>query len=556
MASDPTDTTYPHLPPIPITPLPAAPTEAEYNNTAPMHNGSSMQSLLAAYQRASEYYLRSMRARLSSMEGENARQLLLVQEENSNADLERMVSEARADTDQTRNILTQMQVKSAKQAKVIESFALQLEEAHAAKEGLENENEKLVQSGEETRKLLKGELVCNDKLLADLEDVHGEKDRYLEKTLEQQGIIVNLQTLIDGPGKGNKVAENQISRLIAASLQSDALYRQDLAEQDKKIASLESALQAKDARLKSLTTRLRKLEGTIEVAVRIRPGADASDQSAGVPYEASPTGRTLPATGQAPKKEYSFDNALEAPGSPAIFLFYGRTGTGKSHTAAETTQAAVKYLFSTTCVPHIDVSLCEIYKDDAFDLLSNRAKLPIPKQSSTNIHLPALATHRTVTSPSTFLALHSSATTLRTTASTNCNPSSSRSHALLTLSIPNGGSSSGVVAGGAAEAETRNINESLSDLRTVMDNLASRKKTPPSGKRTLARCFVGAVTAATGGAGGAGVGGLGGEESGAASSSPRVMLFATVRLDGKEHVAGTRATLDYAVRAVEMKVNR
>ncbi|KAB5515356.1 P-loop containing nucleoside triphosphate hydrolase protein [Coniochaeta sp. 2T2.1] len=357
------------------------------------------------------------------------------------------------------------------------------------------ENEKLVKAGEETRKLLKAELECTEKHLSDLEAVRGEKDKYLEKTLEQQGIIVDLQTLIDGLGKVNQVAKDEISRLVAASLQSSALYGQHLAEHDKKIASLETALQAKDATVKSLTTRLRKLEGTIPVAVRIRPGADASHQSVGVPYEATSTGLTLPATGQAPKKEYAFDNvfppsttfasiftttvqpllgqALKTPGSPVIFLFYGRTGTGKSHMAAEITHAAVEYLFSTKSVPHIDVSLCEIYKDDAFDLLANRSQLPIPKRSSTNIHLSSLATHKTVTSPSSFSALYSAATTLRTTASTNCNPSSSRSHALLTLSLPDGGSSvtiidlagheqakqSGVAAGGAAEAETRNINE-------------------------------------------------------------------------------------------------
>ncbi|KAJ2778520.1 hypothetical protein H4R18_004546 [Coemansia javaensis] len=134
-------------------------------------------------------------------------------------------------------------------------------------------------------------------------------------------------------------------------------------------------------------------------------------------------------------------------GMSATVFCYGVTGAGKTHTIQGTEAdpgiipRALEQIFRHQARDAVDydirVSYFEIYKEAVFDLLKPReatAALPIREDASRRIFVAGLS-EKKVASYEQFAGLYQRACGNRRTASTKLNNHSSRSHAILTVSV-------------------------------------------------------------------------------------------------------------------------
>nr|CCC95070.1 putative MCAK-like kinesin [Trypanosoma congolense IL3000] len=128
-------------------------------------------------------------------------------------------------------------------------------------------------------------------------------------------------------------------------------------------------------------------------------------------------------------------------GGKAVVIAFGQTGSGKTHTLLGHGNKAVGLCAYTVreliaCEPDCElvVSFYETYGSRLFDLLNARAELKILQDDSDNVHIVGLS-ESVVTTEKQLCKLVSKGETLRSSGKTPANDASSRSHAVLRISI-------------------------------------------------------------------------------------------------------------------------
>jgi kinesin family protein C2/C3 len=195
---------------------------------------------------------------------------------------------------------------------------------------------------------------------------------------------------------------------------------------------------------------------------------------------------------------------------------YGQTGSGKTHTMAGTpldrgvNWRALDELFriskerSAVIRDAISLSILEVYNEDILDLLGRGGEKLEIRQGEFGNHVPGLTQCR-VNSLKDVEELFARAESNRSTATTNMNEHSSRSHMSLSISVVSENLATGVVsrgklnlvdlagserlnrsgAAGQALKEAQNINKSLSALGDVIAARASKAAHIPFRNSTL-----------------------------------------------------------------------
>ncbi|KIJ38885.1 hypothetical protein M422DRAFT_230962 [Sphaerobolus stellatus SS14] len=183
-------------------------------------------------------------------------------------------------------------------------------------------------------------------------------------------------------------------------------------------------------------------EGTISIS-NPRPGAtDRFKFSFTSCYDQSATQEEIFMRDVQPLIEHAFNGLV------CTVFAYGVTSSGKTHTIqGNVSEPGIiprvvkailerKHLMDQGSVS-IAVSYMEIYKDDVYDLLvarENAPKLPIREDMNGKIFVANLS-EKSIGSFQEFDRIYSHACKSRSTGSTNLNRASSRSHALLTLTV-------------------------------------------------------------------------------------------------------------------------
>ncbi|CAL1699805.1 unnamed protein product [Somion occarium] len=147
-----------------------------------------------------------------------------------------------------------------------------------------------------------------------------------------------------------------------------------------------------------------------------------------------------------------FDNEVEPmtedvyAGLTVTIFAYGVTSSGKTHTMQGTKSdpgiipRAVESLFQRKrkqANVTLAISYMEIYKDEVYDLLidrENAPKLPVRENGAGQVFVANLSS-QVVDRVEEFHQIYSEATLRRSVASTNLNRASSRSHAILTITV-------------------------------------------------------------------------------------------------------------------------
>ncbi|KAL2919809.1 hypothetical protein HK105_200726 [Polyrhizophydium stewartii] len=138
-------------------------------------------------------------------------------------------------------------------------------------------------------------------------------------------------------------------------------------------------------------------------------------------------------------------------GNNATIFAYGQTGSGKTHTIngtasdspgiiPRTVKCLLSHVGENALTASIAVSYLEIYNEKIFDLLAGEPKslpnLDLRETASKSIVVSGLS-NVVITSLGEFEKLHETALKNRSTAATNLNEASSRSHFIMQLSISN-----------------------------------------------------------------------------------------------------------------------
>lgn len=119
-------------------------------------------------------------------------------------------------------------------------------------------------------------------------------------------------------------------------------------------------------------------------------------------------------------------------GNDSTLLFYGQTGTGKTHSMLGT----LAHIASRLVGRHVDLTFYEIRGKKCYDLFNQRNIVNIRADDQNNVHVRGCRTISLETlEPQEFLHLMNSALALRTSAETERNPLSSRSHAICTIEL-------------------------------------------------------------------------------------------------------------------------
>ena len=190
-------------------------------------------------------------------------------------------------------------------------------------------------------------------------------------------------------------------------------------------------------------------------------------------------------------------------GGSASCFAYGQTGSGKTHTMIGTETEPGLYILAANDIferaqshHRIFVSLYEIYCNSLFDLLNHRAVVVPREDANKRVNVCGLTWHE-ITSVRDLIRVIDRGTVQRRTGSTSANEFSSRSHAVLTITLrdetsPKFFGSLNVVdlAGSERAADTANndkqtrlegaeINKSLLALKECIRGLDERKKHIP-----------------------------------------------------------------------------
>ncbi|KAM0505750.1 hypothetical protein ACHAP8_001982 [Fusarium lateritium] len=125
-------------------------------------------------------------------------------------------------------------------------------------------------------------------------------------------------------------------------------------------------------------------------------------------------------------------------GGVSTMFAYGQTGSGKTHTVSGLERLITETLFSKGIhgKRNIYVSIIELAGNSTFDLLNSRKPISILEDSFGNTHL-AGASEFIVTNPDSLIKHIDNAASFRSTASTQKNDSSSRSHAICKIRLEN-----------------------------------------------------------------------------------------------------------------------
>ncbi|KAJ2872410.1 hypothetical protein H4R27_005490 [Coemansia aciculifera] len=143
-------------------------------------------------------------------------------------------------------------------------------------------------------------------------------------------------------------------------------------------------------------------------------------------------------------------------GGNATCFAYGQTGSGKTYTMLDALNGlyiqAADDLFAMAARPEyshlkVHVSFYEIYLTNLFDLLANRAKLNAREDANQNVCIQGLR-EVLVQSSDDLLSVFEYGNNCRSTGSTGANSDSSRSHAILQISLRDNTSQRGSVVRG------------------------------------------------------------------------------------------------------------
>lgn len=119
-------------------------------------------------------------------------------------------------------------------------------------------------------------------------------------------------------------------------------------------------------------------------------------------------------------------------GKDSTILYYGQTGTGKTHSMVGTLQHIAQRLQSR----HLELTFYEIRGKKCYDLFNQRNVVNIRSDEHNNVHVRGCRTISLQSmEPANFLQIMNSALSLRTSAETERNPLSSRSHAICTIEL-------------------------------------------------------------------------------------------------------------------------
>ncbi|KAJ2744973.1 hypothetical protein GGI20_002547 [Coemansia sp. BCRC 34301] len=130
-------------------------------------------------------------------------------------------------------------------------------------------------------------------------------------------------------------------------------------------------------------------------------------------------------------------------GGNATCFAYGQTGSGKTYTMLDTHNGlyiqAADDLFALAALPEhshlkVHVSFYEIYLTNLYDLLANRTKLNAREDANQNVCIQGLR-EVLVSSSDDLLSVFEYGNNCRSTGSTGANSDSSRSHAILQISL-------------------------------------------------------------------------------------------------------------------------
>ena len=188
--------------------------------------------------------------------------------------------------------------------------------------------------------------------------------------------------------------------------------------------------------------------------------------------------------------------------SSSVFAF-GQTGSGKTHTMIGTPTDPGIYVLASrdifsrlTSTQRVFVSLYEIYCNSLFDLLNGRRVVIAREDGNKRVNICGLTWHE-VDSVATLVAAIERGTDQRRTGSTSANEYSSRSHAIMTLTVKDDASPRFCgclnivdLAGSERAADTSSndrqtrlegaeINKSLLALKECIRGLDERKKHIP-----------------------------------------------------------------------------
>jgi hypothetical protein len=170
------------------------------------------------------------------------------------------------------------------------------------------------------------------------------------------------------------------------------------------------------------------------------------------------------------------DRALE--GYSATIFAYGQTGSGKTYTMLNGIMPrAVRHIYSRSGAALITLTCCEVYKESVYDLMDHSPKRPaLPVIGFT---VPGLASKLCATAEEMIRTIEAAAGE-RVTAPTAKNATSSRSHAIMTLTVEEDGATAvvrlvdlaGSESAGDTPQETKAINQSLIHLSTILELLS------------------------------------------------------------------------------------
>jgi Kinesin motor domain len=193
-------------------------------------------------------------------------------------------------------------------------------------------------------------------------------------------------------------------------------------------------------------------------------------------------------------------------------MAYGQTGSGKTYTMGSEAHTELELMPNTGLIPrflqdlfeqlsstdcHLETSFLEVYGEDIHDLLdSSRTVLPLREDSGGGVVCTGL-TSRSVTSAAEAVEVLHEGTLNRTTAATLMNLTSSRSHAVFTISLKRQNVSSKLTfvdlagsermkktgAEGERAREGIEINKGLLALGNVINALADDERLQNGGKK-------------------------------------------------------------------------
>jgi hypothetical protein len=119
-------------------------------------------------------------------------------------------------------------------------------------------------------------------------------------------------------------------------------------------------------------------------------------------------------------------------GKDSTILFYGQTGTGKTHSMVGTLEHIAHRLVGR----HIELTFYEIRGKKCYDLFNERHVVNVRADEQNHVHVRGCRTISLESlEPNQFLQLLKDALSLRTSAETERNPLSSRSHAICTIEL-------------------------------------------------------------------------------------------------------------------------